>query len=86
MANTKSAIKYVRKTERRAAHNRGVRSRLKTLARKVRESEAAGNKEEAGKSAREFISALDKAAKTGIIHGNVVNRHKASCSHLIFNS
>ena len=86
MANTKSAIKYVRKTERRAAHNRGVRSRLKTLSRKVKTAEASGNKEEAANSAREFISSLDKAAKSGIIHANVARRHKSSCSHLVFGS
>ncbi len=84
MANTKSAVKHVRKTERRTEHNRGIKSRLKTLARAVRRADAAGNKEEAQKMAREFVSALDKAAKSRIIHPNVARRHKASCSHLIF--
>ncbi len=86
MANTKSAVKYVRKTERRTDHNRGVKSRLKSLARNVKKAEAAGNKEEAGKIAREFVSSLDKAAKRGIIHANVAKRHKTACSHLIFGS
>lgn len=86
MANTKSAIKHVRKTERRSEHNRGIKTRLKTLSRKVKGAEASGNKEEAKKTAVEFVSALDKAAKSGIIHANVARRHKASCAHLIFGS
>ncbi len=86
MANTKSATKHVRKTERRFEHNRTIKTRLKTLSRKVKEAESADRKDEAKETARLFVSALDKASKSGIIHPNVARRHKSSCAHLIYGS
>ncbi len=78
MANTKSSIKDIRKTATRTARNVQVRSRLKTLAKKARLA-ASGEDAEASKEAsRKYISALDRAAKTGVIHKNKANRGKAS--------
>lgn len=76
MANTKSAEKNIRKTARQTERNRVVRSRLKTLAKKADTAEG----EEGAKVAREYISALDKAAKTGIISTNKARRHKSKLS------
>lgn len=73
MANTKSAEKNIRKSARQTERNKGVRSRLKTLAKKSSTAEG----EEAQKAAREYISALDKAAKRGIISANKASRHKS---------
>lgn len=74
MANTKSAIKNIRKSSRLTEHNRQVRSRLKTLAKKARAAEG----ETAAQTVADYISALDKAAKRGIIHENKVRRHKST--------
>lgn len=74
MANTKSALKNVRKSSRLTEHNRQVRSRLKTLAKKANSAEG----EAGAKAAVEYISALDKAAKRGIIHENKARRHKSA--------
>lgn len=76
MANTKSAEKNIRKTVRQTERNRIVRSRLKTLAKKVSTAEG----DAAQTSAREYISALDKAAKRGIISANKASRHKSKLS------
>ncbi|HAV11898.1 MAG TPA: 30S ribosomal protein S20 [Opitutae bacterium] len=83
MANTKSALKYIRKTETRTLRNRQVKSRLKTLAKKVDVATASGNKDEILVATRAFISALDKAAKTGLVHANKIARHKARCAALL---
>ncbi|MGJ8650674.1 MAG: 30S ribosomal protein S20 [Opitutaceae bacterium] len=82
MANTKSALKYIRKTEGRTLRNRQVKSRLKTLAKKVEASVAAGDKDAIIVATRLYISALDKAAKTGLVHANKIARHKARCAAL----
>ena len=72
MANTKSATKRARQSMVRSLHNRSVRTRLRTLQRRMR---VAGKP--AAEELRALISAIDKAAKRGIIHRNAANRRKA---------
>ena len=74
MANTKSAAKRARQTQRRALHNRQVLSRIRTLSRR-----AGGASAEAA-DITALISAIDKAAKHGIIHRNAAVRRKARLS------
>ena len=77
MANKKAARKFVLKSRKRAMANTIVRSKLKTLIKKFRASvkENADTRELA---VRACVSALDKAAKRGIIHRNAVNRKKSA--------
>jgi len=72
MANTKSAAKRSRQTVKRSLRNRSVLTRLRSLQKGVRTS----GKPDAGKLPG-LISAIDKAAKRGIIHRNAANRRKA---------
>lgn len=83
MANTKASLKDIRQIEKRTAHNKQARSRLKTLARKVKATRDSGDADEARKAARDYVAASDKAAKSSIIHPNKAARHKASVSDLI---
>jgi small subunit ribosomal protein S20 len=83
MANTKSALKYIRKTETRTLHNRQVKTRLKTLSKKVQAAVVAEDKEALILVAKDYISALDKAGKVGLVHHNKIARHKARCAALI---
>ena len=83
MANTKSALKYIRKTETRTLANRQVKSRLKTLAKQVKTSSESEDKEALSENTRLYISALDKAGKAGLVHKNKIARHKASCAKLL---
>lgn len=78
MANLKSSQKDIRRIERRTAHNRVIRSRLKTLRKKVLTAIQEGNAEQIAAAQREYASSLDKAAKTGIIHINKANRQKST--------
>ena len=80
MANTKSAIKNIRKNERRRQHNKVFRSRANTAVKKARHLIEAGQFEEAQEAVRVAHSALDKAAKKGIIHKNNASRRKARLS------
>lgn len=82
MANSKSALKYIRKTETRTQANRQVKSRLKTLAKQVKVAAVAQDKAAIGEKTRLYISALDKAGKAGLVHKNKIARHKAACAEL----
>jgi small subunit ribosomal protein S20 len=72
MANTKSAAKRSRQTLKRSLRNRSGLSRLRTLQKNT----VSGEKPDAEK-VRALISAIDKAAKRGIIHKNAARRRKA---------
>jgi len=73
MANTRSASKRARQTTQRSLRNRSVLTRLRGMQKGIT---AAGAKPEA-KNVHAMISAIDKAAKRGIIHKNAAKRRKA---------
>ena len=81
MANLKSSQKDVRRTTRRTARNVAVKSRLKTMSKKVTEL-AGKNSPELKAAARAYVAALDKAVKTNLIHANKAARHKAQVAKL----
>src|SRR5271169_1536883 len=68
--NIKAAEKWALQSEKRAARNKGVKSRLKTLYKNAADSDDAG-------AAGRVESAFDKAAAKGIIHPNKAARKKA---------
>lgn len=73
MANTKSASKRARQTVVRSLRNRSILSGLRNMQKKM--TGGAGAKDE--NSLRSLVSAVDKAAKRGVIHRNAANRRKA---------
>ena len=73
MANHKSALKRVRQTKTRTARNRDRKSTIKQLRKETLAAAESGDAKAAGESLSRFSSAVDKAAKKGLIH-----RHKAS--------
>ena len=72
MANTKSAGKRARQMLRRSVHNRSVKTHLRKLQKQIRSAPEHG-----ADQIRAAISAIDKAAKRGVIHRNAANRRKA---------
>ncbi len=76
MANTRSAAKRARQMPGRALRNRRVLSRLGSLQKRAA-------KKSNTEGVRSLISALDKAAKRGIIHKNAANRQKARLNKLL---
>ena len=85
MANTKSAEKNARKNSTRYERNRAVKTKLKTLEKKFQLSLESKDAEQIRESAKTFISALDKAAKSSLVHRNKVARKKASLAKAISN-
>ena len=72
MANTKSAAKRARQNSQRSLRNRSVLTHLRNLQKRTRSAEKLD-----GAQVRVVISAIDKAAKRGVIHRNAANRRKA---------
>ncbi len=83
MANTKSAKKAARQTERRTEINKSRRSRLKTFVRKVEEAIASGEKEAAAEALREAQPEIQRSASKGIIHKNTAARKISRLSQRI---
>ena len=77
MPNTKSAERRARVSARRNARNKSVKSRLRTLERGYRTLAAAGKKDDASKALTVTVSALDKAAKRGVIPKRRADRKKS---------
>ena len=80
MANTRSAAKQARASLRRQANNRSIKSRLHTLEKKFLAAVASQKTEDANALYRLLSSALDKAAKTRVIHRNNASRKKSRLS------
>ncbi|MFA4967114.1 MAG: 30S ribosomal protein S20 [Candidatus Margulisiibacteriota bacterium] len=76
MANTKSAEKNIRKTQKNRKRNLFYKDRIKKMA-KAFNSALKKSKDEAGKKLIELFSALDKAALKKIIHKNKAARQKS---------
>lgn len=69
---TKSGLKRKRQDVKRGVRNQAIRSRVKTLLKDARTAEQPG-----GDTLRAAISALDAAARKGIVHPNAAARKKS---------
>ncbi len=76
MANTKSSKKDILTSAKKAARNKSARSVLKTAVRKAEKAIVVGG-DEAKNAIVSSQSALDIAAKKGIIHANTAARKKS---------
>jgi len=83
MANTQSALKNIRKNKTNYLRNRSVASKLKTLEKSFLSAVDSKDKEAATSASKNFISALDKANKSNLIHANKVARKKSRCASLL---
>lgn len=77
MANTTSALKAARQTERRTLRNKAEKTRLKTLRKQFNAAVSAADKDAIKQSGPAFASAMDKASKTGVVHKNAAARAKS---------
>lgn len=77
MPNTLSAKRRVRSTARRHERNRAVKSRIRTLEKKYLALLKESKVEEAREALSVVTSALDKAAKKGVIHKAKADRKKS---------
>lgn len=84
MANTKSAIKAARKSARLHDRNQGVKTRLKSLRRKLDTAVKGGDAAASKQAAAAYTSAMDKAVKSGVVHRNAAARAKTHASKVLF--
>jgi len=74
MANTKSALKAARKSERQTIRNKGVKTRLKTLHKKFSAASESGDADAIKVAGPAYASAMARATKSGLIHRNAASR------------
>ena len=72
-----SAVKAHRQTIKRTAHNRELRSKLRTALTSIRAAIDAGNTDDAKAALGRTFSIVDKMAGKGIIHDNAAGRYKS---------
>jgi len=74
---TKSVLKNIRQTERRAAINRMNRTRVRSAIRRMRTALTAADVAAAEKLASPTFSELDKAIRKRTLSENTANRYKS---------
>ncbi len=74
---SKSVLKNIRHSERRAAINRMNRTRVRTAIRRMRSALAGGDAAGAEKLASATYSELDKAIRKRTLAENTANRYKS---------
>ena len=77
MANSKSALKRVRVSERRRLRNRKYRSSARTLVKRAESIIATGDVDAAASAVGSAVSMLDRTAGKGVIHPNNAARRKS---------
>ena len=80
MPRIKSAIKNMRKSQKRNEINRTRRSRLRTQMKRIRELIASKDAAGAKKALSPTLSMIDRSLKNGIIRRNTAARHKSRLS------
>lgn len=76
MANHQSAKKRIRQNDKRRIHNRVTRGGARSAVKAVRAAIEAGDLETAELMVRKASSALDKAARKGVVHPRNAARRK----------
>lgn len=74
MANTASARKRIRQTEKRTQRNRARKARVRTFLRKVEQALAGGNETAARDALQAAQPELHRAVTKGVMHRNTVAR------------
>ncbi len=74
MANIKSAKKRILVIETKTLRNKMIKSKIKTLSKKVLAAVAAGDKELAAASFKEAAKYLAQSGAKGVYHKNTVAR------------
>ncbi len=85
MANIKSAKKRILVNETKAARNKQIKSKVKTVIKKVDAAVAAGDKDLAKTNLVEAVSEIDKACSKGVFHKNTAARKVSRLSKAINN-
>jgi small subunit ribosomal protein S20 len=77
LANTPQAKKRARQAEKHRQHNAGRRASMRTTLKKALKALDQDGKTEAATAYQTATSAVDRAARKGLIHPNKAARHKS---------
>jgi small subunit ribosomal protein S20 len=80
MANTASARKRIRQTERRTERNQARKSRMRTFVKKVELAIAGGDPQQAAEALRAAQPEMQRAVTKGVAHRNTVARRLSRLS------
>jgi small subunit ribosomal protein S20 len=83
LANTKSAIKNVRKNQRRREINKTRKGTLRTQIKKLRALVKVKDVEGSVKELVKTISVIDRSIRKGILHKNTAGRYKSRLSRSV---
>ena len=83
MANIKSAKKRILVNQTKAARNKAIRSKVKTMIKKVDAAIAAGDKAAAQAALLAATSEIDKATSKGVYHKNTSSRKVSRLSKAV---
>jgi small subunit ribosomal protein S20 len=83
LANIKSAKKRILVNETKALRNKAIKSKVKTVIKKVDAAVAAGDKELAKTNLLIAISEIDKATSKGVYHKNTSSRKVSRLSKAV---
>jgi small subunit ribosomal protein S20 len=82
MANIHSQEKRIRRAERERLENRRRTSQVKTWFRRLEDAVREGDTERADTEHRSLVSRIDRAVKSGALHGNNGARKKARAARI----
>ncbi len=83
MANHKSALKRIRQNTKRNERNKGFRTLVKTVTKKVTAEAEAGNKDQALLELKRAEKVIAKVGGKGILHPRSASRKISSLTRLI---
>ncbi len=83
MANHKSAVKRARQNDKRRIRNKAVRTRVKSVTKDLRLSAEGESKDVVLQKLNTTQSAIDIAAKKGVIHKNTAARKISRLTKLV---
>jgi len=83
LANHKSALKRARQSETKRLRNKGNKTRVKNVIKEVRSAVAQNTGDQAVATLKAAKSAIDKAAKKGVIHKRTAGRKISRLSKLV---
>jgi small subunit ribosomal protein S20 len=83
LANHKSALKRIRQNTKRNERNKGFRTLVKTVTKKVTAEAEAGNKDQALLELKRAEKVIAKVGGKGILHPRSASRKISSLTRLI---
>jgi len=83
VANIKSAKKRILVSKKKEMRNKSIKSKVKTLIKKVEAAAEAGDKAAAEEALKVAISEISKAASKGIYHKNTAARKVSRITLLV---